>query len=314
MFNSTVLEVGIGLAFVYFLLAVVCSAINETISSFTRHRAKELKKGLESLLGDPQKVRELLDHPLVRGLSRKGNVPSYLPASTFSVAFLDLASSKQTIEEAARALRQTLDDLPPGQFKKAVEVHLRRAGGDLRLLRQNLEQWFDQAMDRVSGWYKRRAQLVILLIATALVGGLNIDSIAIGRAMARNDSLRASLVAVAEGAVKNKEQATPETVTALKSGLEEMGVPIGWSEGFAAEVTSGRPGGAKLMGLSAILVKVAGLLITLFAVALGAPFWFDLLSKIVALRSTGKTAPRSEERPAGESPAPAAAGGTTETP
>src|SRR5438045_9662351 len=104
MFNSTVLEVGIGLACIYFLLSVVCSAVNETISSFSRRRAQELEKGLESLLGDPQQVKKLFDHPLVRGLCRKGRPPSYLPAGTFCSAFLDLAAGEQTVEEAARAL------------------------------------------------------------------------------------------------------------------------------------------------------------------------------------------------------------------
>jgi len=35
------------------------------------------------------------------------------------------------------------------------------------------------------------------------------------------------------------------------------------------------------------LVKLAGFVISAFAVMLGAPFWFDLLKKIVPVRMTG---------------------------
>lgn len=52
MFGLPILEVTIGLSFVYLLLALICTAVNETIAGMTRRRACFLEKGINSLLGD----------------------------------------------------------------------------------------------------------------------------------------------------------------------------------------------------------------------------------------------------------------------
>jgi hypothetical protein len=286
MFNSTVLEVGIGLVLIYFLLAVVCSAINESLAAMTGRRARQLEEGLRNLLRDEGHLARLLEHPLVRGLRRGSALPSYIPGPVFATAFMDLVAAGKTVAERTSNLAATLEDLGPrSELRATIEAHVAMAAGDLALLRQNVERWFDDAMDRVSGWYKRRTQLVILLIGAGLVVSLNIDSIAIGRAMAHNAVLRAALVAAADDVARRPpEEATaaaPRTATALQAELAALSVPVGWPTGTGAAAT-----------LSAIVVKLAGLLITTFAVALGAPFWFDLLSKLVNLRGAG---PRARE-------------------
>ena len=62
--------------------------------------------------------------------------------------------------------------------------------------------------------------------------------------------------------------------------------------------------GAWPQGWKGYLAKIAGLLVTAFALALGAPFWFDLLSKVARLRASGPPAPPSEQREA-DRPVPA---------
>jgi hypothetical protein len=52
-------------------------------------------------------------------------------------------------------------------------------------------------------------------------------------------------------------------------------------------------------------VKILGLLVTVLAISLGAPFWFDLLNRLVNLRSTGKPPdPRRPEPPPTPAPPP----------
>jgi hypothetical protein len=73
MTNFTALEVVIGLAFVYFVVALVCSAVAETISSLQRQRAKMLVEGIENLFSGSNTItkegRDLAklfwNHPLV---------------------------------------------------------------------------------------------------------------------------------------------------------------------------------------------------------------------------------------------------------
>ena len=59
------------------------------------------------------------------------------------------------------------------------------AGNDVDKLKKSLEDWFNSAMDRVSGWYKRWSQVVILFLGLGITVALNADSIALGDSLAR---------------------------------------------------------------------------------------------------------------------------------
>ena len=78
MLNSNVLDVAIGMAFVYLLLSLLCSAVAEFIAGTLGLRAKNLEAGIRSLFSDgvgPRGnafVREIYEHGLVRGLYRDG--------------------------------------------------------------------------------------------------------------------------------------------------------------------------------------------------------------------------------------------------
>ena len=52
MFGSLVLDVVIGLVFVYLLLSMICTAANEMIASMLALRARNLARGIANLLAD----------------------------------------------------------------------------------------------------------------------------------------------------------------------------------------------------------------------------------------------------------------------
>src|SRR5207237_1721155 len=107
MFGLPILEVAIGLIFVYLLLPLMCTAANATIAAITKRRASFLEKGIYSLLGDdPDLTNKLLEHPLVASLAPKeGAIPSYLPASKFALALMDVLTGKGKEADDADALR-----------------------------------------------------------------------------------------------------------------------------------------------------------------------------------------------------------------
>ena len=82
LFGSNLLEVAIGVIFLYLLLSLLCSALTELIESLIRFRARDLKRGVGRLLQDPRLVEIFFDHPLIKPL---GETPSYIPARTFSL-------------------------------------------------------------------------------------------------------------------------------------------------------------------------------------------------------------------------------------
>src|SRR5262245_48585581 len=182
MFGSAILEVAVGVLFVYLLLSLLCSALSELIESFIRLRARDLKKGIENLLHGPELVKDFFAHPLIKPL---GDSPSYVPARTFSLALWNLATTEAAAgKQDATGLTQNMDEirgliasLEDGKYKPikiSLLILLDQAGNDIDKARANIEEWYNDAMDRVSGSYKRRVQWMLIGIGLLAAAALNI--------------------------------------------------------------------------------------------------------------------------------------------
>lgn len=97
MFGSAVLDTAIGLAFLYLLLSLLVTGINELIEAWLRNRAKDLERGLHELIGgDGQLLHRVYGHPILFGLFRGvpgesgTQLPSYIPSRSFALALMDL--------------------------------------------------------------------------------------------------------------------------------------------------------------------------------------------------------------------------------
>jgi len=294
MFDFAALDVALGLIFVYLVLALVCSALNETISSVFSWRASFLREGVANLL-DPDNhsngqelVKKLYAHPvlnaLIRPVSRKEKVryPAYLPARVFASALLDFdgKGAKRSVQEAIKAV-------PSAQARKALTTLWIDANGDVVAFRRSVESWFDDAMERVSGWYRRRVQLVMWVLALAVAVVLNVDTIRIADHLWKDKTVRAAVVARTENPPATE---TPKVTDIAKSvdTLDELKLPIGWS-------VETRPEGGWDWFLTA-LTKAIGLVLTAAALTLGAPFWFDLLGKVARVRSAGSRPEKAEQQ------------------
>ncbi|MGH3032135.1 MAG: hypothetical protein ACRDNE_15495 [Gaiellaceae bacterium] len=299
MFDFAALDVAIGLIFVYLVLSLVCSALNETISSVFSWRAKFLREGIANLLDpdDPahgeELMKQLYRHPLVNSLirpvSRRGRerYPSYLPAQTFFAALLDVDARGTTGE-----LESAIAAIPSPRAQEALTALLRSAQGDVQAFQRSAERWFDDAMERVSGWYRRRVQLMMWLLAAGLVLALNVDTVQIAQQLWDDKAVRAAVVARAEAAGSGAQDPDVTRIAEDVSALEELEIPLGWA-------FEDRPEGVGHW-LATIALKALGLLLTAAALTLGAPFWFDTLSKIARIRSAGAPPPASDAVRKGE--------------
>jgi hypothetical protein len=219
--GSTILEVGVGVIFVYLLLSLLCSAVSELIESFIKFRARDLETGIGKLLADEGLAKEFFEHPLVKPL---GDKPSYIPARTFSLALWNIAtaSAAQTATAAGGVTRDLatirttiagIQDTKLEGIKKALLTLIDEAGGDINRARANIEQWYDDAMDRVSGWYKRRTHWILIALGLLAAAAFNADTITIVKALWFNDALRSSVVAVAQD-YASKTESTPASPAA----------------------------------------------------------------------------------------------------
>lgn len=290
---STVLDVAIGLVVVYSLFAVVCSAINELLAGLYGMRSEMLKRGLGALL-QGSKAADVLQHELITGLNA-GSSLSYMPAHVFVSALLDRlthgSASDGTGADGLARLRAQLAGDP--WASRVLLPQLDDTVADVKDARARLERWFDDAMTRLSGQYKRHTQRNIILIALTVCGVCNVDSFAIARSLYRDAPQRATLVAAADrvrqtpyaSARSNDPAADPElrrAVGDLNKAIEEvkpLDLPLGWN--------------APPQGTGWIS-KLLGLLFSVVAVSLGAPFWFDLMNKVANLRAAGAQPPRSD--------------------
>ena len=337
MFDFPALDVAIGLIFLYTVLALVCTTINETISTAFGMRARYLQLGLLNLLSAAaretpagmQTVKRFYDHPLAqtlirpkRGPAREGvkpdpdptelgkwwkkpPYPSYIPSRTFVATLLDMARDttewrdQAEGEEGRRALERmnaateqlegALGSIPNAALSRALLAIYHSVEGDAQKFQHAAERWFDDAMERVSGWYKRRVQLFLFFIAMAVVVPLNADSLATARVLWRDDATRAAVVKQAEAAAE-QEAADID----VENAVRQLDVPLGWEWSFGDRATQAPN------DVVAWIAKVLGLAITIAALMLGAPFWFDLLSKISRVRSTGAPPPATDARRSGE--------------
>lgn len=291
---QTVIAVFIGMTFMYFILAVLCSGLKEFIAAKLDLRAKTLETGIASMLSNepPQPATgvvpprnanqtaqlytdlaaQFYNHALIQGLGFGEKKPSYIPAQYFSTVLEEVLKARQVGSADYATL---IRNLPEGTLKNKLKALADRAGNDARAIREEVEKWFDTTMDRVSGWYKRQAQKIVLGVAFALVIALNADSFTVFRALWQNSALRDSVVAAAN---KANSQMTPD------QAKDELSVlPLGWKtvpswHGVNEAFTE---------NFGWWLLKLAGLALTAFAVTLGAPFWFDAMNKLINLRMTG---------------------------
>jgi len=99
MFGSEILEVAIGLVFVYLFASLTCSGIMELIAKILKLRSKHLKEELSKLLKSEDLVNALYQSPLLKEISRgftsgkakNGTLhPDNIPTDHFVTALIDM--------------------------------------------------------------------------------------------------------------------------------------------------------------------------------------------------------------------------------
>ena len=253
---------------------------------------------------------------------RKGVGPSYMPATMFSEILLEEVSSmvgrdrsdlrvlpllRRGIEE-----NETLQDSQVGKtlvyLIYRAERRVQAGSGEEELLAE-IATWFDSGMEQVSGWYRRHTRKAVLILGLALAALFNVDAVRITKELFRNSSLGDEVVAAAammnampeeseDSTVKATTAQLAETVDSLNAVFTSAGIPMGWT-GIEWPPTPKTLDQAWPWGLQVILMLI-GWSFTAAAVSLGAPFWFDLLKRVVSIRAGA--APPIAGAPAGIRP------------
>jgi hypothetical protein len=209
-------------------------------------------------------------------------------------------------------LKQTLyaimNSMPQSITKKENE---------LGLVCKNIEEWFNNAMDRLTGWYKRRCLITTLFVGIFLAVIVNVDSINLVSRLWREPDLRFAILRNIESILTENNTTTLniEQLSNIQQQFSEINLPVGWL-GSPISSTSGHlrnaPDGCTLFphhedeiyglfissqcypiintphvnDMTGWLIKLCGILISGVAASPGASFWFDILKKIINVRLT----------------------------
>lgn len=327
MSGFPILDLVVGIIFIYFLLSIISSSAVELILTGLNARSKVLGEWLNTIFNkkitkpDGTQVtlgQSIMDHCATTVLSKTGKAPSYIDAKNFTSALLEKItydpqnpkSIAKNINEVIKAIEET--PLLSTELRRAVlsfaneskdsyAVLTTKTISEMEFLRARMEKWFDTSMDRLTGTYKKRyVRKFTLLVAFITATFLNADSIAIAKYLYSNPEARAKLAAQADKVIndstyitvlnqvhasnqdsltldqfKNNLAQSVQNINAANAGLNDA-IPLGWKNKTNIPLT-----------FTTVLSKITGLLATILAIFMGAPFWFDILNKIANLRSTG---------------------------
>lgn len=413
MLYNVVLDVFIGLVFVFLLYSLLATIINEIIASRFALRARMLQKAMRRMLEDDLGVtddkydtfgivnyfRELANnvyrffkpfnddpdsllckfysHPSIKylGEGRLFRKPSYLHGHNFSQTLITLLRGEHydgSTQNESELIKGVLYDAsnPLGiqpQTLRQLKMLFAESRQDSYIFKQKLEDWFEETMDRTSGWYKKQNQSILLVLGFFLAWQFNVDAIAIAKILMKDKKAREQMVQLATsrvkeyGAIMDSVDTTVYTTTILhpfdsvnkvsKDSVIRTTQYTGNRDAYLDSVNKMLQDDANavqgILGLNGIVstedsslckqlntyldssivnekdparkklleekrkdiydcclatAKKAssyqgpwymiffGWLLTALAISLGAPFWFDLLNKLIKLRDSGPKA------------------------
>jgi hypothetical protein len=232
--------------------------------------------------------------------SQRRSLPSYISAKSFAEAVINLVVPDPQGQATMTDIEGIIGKLPPTTpFRQSLETLAKSADGDFSRFRTSVEQWYDDHMDRVSGWYKRHTAKITLAAGAIIVVLLNLNALTIGRTLYTENAVSAAVSAVAAKAAPSScPTASQDCLADLESQLSAAaaaGLPIGWGTVRACTLPAVKcnwwdrrgifsPYGSS--GWQLVLVLV-GFLIMIISLVPGAQFWFGLLTKLNTLRTTG---------------------------
>jgi hypothetical protein len=323
MSEFPILDLVIGVIFIFFLLSIICSSVVEMIMTAFQLRSKYLARWIRVIF-DPKFAVEIMNHSSVTALSRENKAPAYIHSSNFVTAMLDRITYHEDLSKIPVDLKDYVQFIKENEhlktrLKRQLLVYANEANdiaklnpgtSELIVFRKKLEQWYDTSMERVSGRLKvQYARPLTFGVACIAVFLLNADAIVICKYLYRNPEARRELRTGALSAVD--DSALKVAVSQIKTGnglsaesarnLDSLqtkvindlaviknanmilhdSIPVGWHQNEFRVVFASD-------NYFLLLSKLLGLLATILAIMIGAPFWFDVLNRISNIRGNGR--------------------------
>jgi len=285
-------EVALGLAMLFFVLALASTSVVEIIGTAFKLRASGVERTVRTMLGSPEMATQFVQSRVVSTL-READVawsilgrpkqsktvrieatrrlPSQLPARAFADGVVDVLTD---LKSGARTAEDLFTRLP-APLRDRLQPILDETESDLVALKARLEQWFDDSMQGLDRMHRKWARKMAFVVGLVLTVTLNASALHVAQRLWSNSAERAAVVAAVDDLVTDTAAPTGaatsfQQVADQIGALDSMGIPLGWAD---QDVTT-----------AWVFVTVLGWLITALLVRLGAPFWHDVLTRLFAVR------------------------------
>lgn len=300
--KMAILTIVLGVVFVLLMLSLLATTIMELVAAFMKLRGKNLKKALTNMLVGMEKdgviddnsiLKKFMDNPLYKQLCyqySKGSTdpPSYISPNSFQTILFDVLLDGKELKNSE--VMNKISELKNEDLRRILTQFLREADGNIEIFKSKVEGWFNSVMERSTGWYKRMTQKIIIIVGIGIAVVLNADTLSMYERLESNPTSLEQVVLMAESfAGKNDsvdgivetnlefEQAKDQLNEFIVDEIESLKSPLGlgWKNVNMKDTPYNWA------------VKILGWIITALAISLGAPFWFDILKKLVNIRSSG---------------------------
>jgi hypothetical protein len=181
---------------------------------------------------------------------------------------------------------------------KRAQLKAKSTEEGIIILRREIENSFDSSMERAGGVYKRNAKGVAIIIGITLAITANADTFHIINRLSKDSLLREIIIDKAVQVVPQGSNASDMSKVDPNEILKEVELPIGWTSANVQQQINGTKYRINGLPIFSVLSMIAGWLVSGIAIAMGAPFWFDLLGKVMNVRNAGKKgkqAPRNQD-------------------
>lgn len=323
-----VIEIVIGLIFIYLLVSILVTVINEIVSTNLQMRSRFLKKAVVQMLEDEVLKKEtgkdlpraFYEHPVIKKLEQaeKSWIPflkpklSYISPKVFASVVIDLLGGYDARKKPMISVKETVEQLPDNSELKELLLPMAiEAEDDFNDMKSGIAHWFDDIMKGVTSLYKRYNQVVVFAYGLIIAILFNVDTVRIGEELSKNPKQRMALVEAAGNFLEKEDNAyyraeafkkdstMPAKATVLELRADSLRTLA--RDVIKDELTPT----SKILGIGWNLKERSfvsyfytivnnahehfiGWVLTALAVSLGAPFWFDMLKRLMLLRGAVK--------------------------
>ena len=319
-----ILEVIISLVVVYFLMSTLVSFCNECIAMIVNNRGKVLYKSLKHLFVEEKNeedslIERMYQSKFVNNLAGQFTVarkvvqkPSYISNENFASALIDEIQKcgvkkayARNIDDLKKKIDAVKDSFVKTKLQEIIAELEETQQANITSVKKKISEWYDNYMLTVTEVYKNYIRIWIFGISFFVVFTLNIDSLVLIEYFFENKEKREVMISFAENVGRDdykindsltSDQRFEEIIQLKKEVIDEFDafdLPYGWKDDikstliYEQKVLDHLPDDVNDESVQiSYIKKLLGLFLTTISLTLGAPFWYQLMVNLLALRKS----------------------------